>query len=252
ASESDELGSPARPPPGPHPLLAALWLAVADQLGHLVLKAPPLLLIAGVLHRREIALHLAILVAIDLLQRELVLLPRGHQLLHAVFVGRSRGQLGVQGLVDLALPRAHRLALLLEPLLGGLHLPCLVVAQTQRRAHMLVPAMPDLATQLLRLRRVRVGERARVALLLRPERRRHSAFVTAPVPSSSTTVAATLSHADCIHSRVTTLTRGASRSRVTTACAVRSTSSCSAARAPSRCASFSSSCSFTPGTPSTV
>src|SRR5437762_1285662 len=177
-----DCGAPARPPPGPHPLLAALWLAVADQLGHLVLKAPPLLLIAGVLHRREIALHLAILVAIDLLQRELVLLPRGHQLLHAVFVGRSRGQLGVQGLVDLALPRAHRLALLLEPLLGGLHLPCLVVAQTQRRAHMLVPALPDLATQLLRLRRVRVGERARVALLLRPERRRQRDHEHPPEP----------------------------------------------------------------------
>src|SRR5205807_2408413 len=142
----------------------------------------PLLLIAGVLHRREIALHLAILVAIDLLQLELVLLSRGHQLLHAVFVGRSRGQLGVQGLVDLALPRAHRLALLLEPLLGGLHLPCLVVAQTQRRAHMLVPALPDLATQLLRLRRVRVGERARVALLLRPERRRQREHEHPPEP----------------------------------------------------------------------
>src|SRR5947208_7428882 len=165
------LRSPARGAAWPHALLAALLLAVTDQLGHLVLKPPPLFLIARALHWRQIALHVAILVAIDLLQLELVFLPLVYQLLDAVFVGRPRGQLGVQVLVDAALPRAQRLALLLEPLLGGLHLGRLVVVQPQGRAHVLVPALPDLLAQLPGLGRVG-WDRRRVALLLRPERGR--------------------------------------------------------------------------------
>src|SRR3989475_4873602 len=165
------LRSPARGAAWPHALLAALLLAVTDQLGHLVLKPAPLLLIARTLHRREVALHVAILVAIDLLQLELVFLSLVHQLLHAVFVGRPRGQLGVQVLVDPALPRTQRLALLLVPLLGGLHLDRLVVAQAQGRAHMLIPALPDLLAQLPSFGGVgRDG--TRVAALLRAERRR--------------------------------------------------------------------------------
>src|SRR6266566_4367741 len=150
------LRSPARGAAWPHALLAALLLAVTDQLGHLVLKPAPLLLIARTLHRREVALHVAILVAIDLLQLELVFLSLVHQLLHAVFVG---------------LPRTQRLALLLVPLLGGLHLDRLVVAQAQGRAHMLIPALPDLLAQLPSFGGVgRDG--TRVAPLLRAERRR--------------------------------------------------------------------------------
>src|SRR2546427_4570322 len=165
------LRSPARGAAWPHALLAALLLAVTDQLGHLVLKPAPLLLIARTLHRREVALHVAILVAIELLQLELVFLSLVHQLLHAVFVGRPRGQLGVQVLVDPALPRTQRLALLLVPLLGGLHLDRLVVAQAQGRAHMLIPALPDLLAQLPSFGGVgRDG--TRVAPLLRAERRR--------------------------------------------------------------------------------
>src|SRR5690348_6090198 len=150
------------------PLLAP----VPHQLGHPLLEPAPLLLIASPLHRRQVALHLAILVAIDLLQLELVLLPLAHQLLHAILIRGLRGELGVERLVELTLTGANRLALLLEASLRRVQLPGLLVAQPQRRAHVLGPALPYLSPELPRLRRVRRRSGARVARHLGRQRRR--------------------------------------------------------------------------------
>src|ERR1051325_900634 len=129
------------------PLLAA----VPDQLGDALLEAAPLLLVARPLHRRQVALHFTILVAIDLLQRALILLPLAHQLLHPILVRGLRRELGVERLVDLTLARADRLALLFEALLRRVQLAGLIVAQRQGGAHVLRPALPDLRAQLPRL-----------------------------------------------------------------------------------------------------
>src|SRR4029077_14425558 len=118
------------------------------------LEPASLVLVARPLHRRQVALHVAILVAIDLLQPELVLLPLAHQQLHPLFVRGRRGQLAVERLVELALPRADRLALLLEAPLRRFELARLLVAQPQRRAHVLGPALPHLRPQLPRFRPV--------------------------------------------------------------------------------------------------
>src|SRR5256885_5572246 len=142
-----------------------------DQLGDALLEPAPRLLIAGPLHRRQVALHFPILVPIDTLQLELVLLPLAHQLLHPILVRGLRGQLGVERLVDLALARADRLALLLEAPLRRVQLAGLIVAQPQRGAHVLGPALPNLRPKLLRLRPV-WRRRARVARHLCCERGR--------------------------------------------------------------------------------
>src|SRR5207244_10744687 len=95
------------------------------------LQPATLPLIPRMLHRREHTLHLPRLVAIDLLQPELIVLPLVDELLHPILVGSPRGQLGVQSLIDLPLARADRLALPLEALLGRLQLGGLVVGNPQ-------------------------------------------------------------------------------------------------------------------------
>ena len=94
-----------------------------------LLKPASLLVVARPLHRGEISLYLAVLVAIDALQRELVLLLLVHQLSHPVLIRRAGGQLGAQRLVEFALVGAHRLALRFEALLRRLELRRLLVAQ---------------------------------------------------------------------------------------------------------------------------
>src|SRR5881628_658214 len=160
--------SGARPPPR-HPLPG--FAPMAHDLRHPLLEPAALLLIPRVLYRREVTLHLTSLVAIHLLQFQLVILSLGDELLHPVLVGRTRGQLGVQRLIDLPLARPDRLSLSFETLLGRLQLGALVIAQPQRRAHVLVPALADLLPQLLRLGAVRRC-RGRVRGLLRDERKR--------------------------------------------------------------------------------
>src|SRR6266576_2358912 len=143
-----------------------------DQLGDALLESAPRLLIAGPLHRRQVALHFPILVPIDTLQLELVLLPLAHQLLHPILVRGLRSQLGVERLVDLALACADRLALLLEAPLRRVQLAGLIVAQPQRGAHVRGPALPHLCPKLLRLRPVWRRRGARVARHLCRERGR--------------------------------------------------------------------------------
>src|SRR5690349_2407142 len=73
---------------------------------------------------------------------------------------------------------------------------------------------------------------------------------TAPPPTTITRAAAIRSHWRGSHNPIRSPAARSARSRSITACAVASTSSRSAARAPSRCASFSSWSSFTPAAPS--
>src|SRR5438094_878675 len=297
--------------------------------------AAPLFLIAGALHRRQVTLHFPILVAIDLLQLELVLLPLTHQLLHTVLVRGLRRELGVERLIDLALARADRLALLLEALFRRLQLAGLIVAQPQRGAHVRGPALPHLRPELSRLRSVRGRGRGdtRVTGHLRgehwcerehenarepfhqvcsssdaskvrscaglrsssptscddtgsgapgcsrlcnssrscgaeislrstvstgagaPDGVCHMLRATSPAPATMTSAAAILSHAGWLHTHGRAGARASSCNRATTAWAVRSTSSRSATRAPSRCASscnlasWNVASSFISGTP---
>src|SRR5437870_2295000 len=284
------------------------------RIGDASLEPASLVLVARPLHRRQVALHVAILVAIDLLQPELILLPLAHQLLHPLLVRGLRGQLGVERLVELALPRADRLALFLEAPLRRVELARLIVAQPQRRAHVLGPALPHLRPQPPRFRPVGGWRRARVARHLCSERGREreheharemfhhvsgssdassvrssaglksssptsshdtgsaapgcstlcnssrssatdrsprstvstgaarpdgacrTARATTPAPATMTSAAAILSQTGEVHSHASR-ERGAcrsSRSRATTAWAVRSTSTRSAARTPRR------------------
>src|SRR5881296_394665 len=161
--------SGARPPPR-HPLPG--FAPMAHDLRHPLLEPAALLLIPRVLDRREIPLHLTSLVAIHLLQLQLVVLPLVDKLPHPVLVGRARNQLGVQGSIDLPLARPDRLPLHFEALLGGLQLGGLVVAQPQSRAHVLVPTLSNLLPQLLSLGGARRRDRRRVFRLLRNERKR--------------------------------------------------------------------------------
>src|SRR5437016_11047512 len=170
---SAEPGLRARAPPRSRrrhalPLLAAM----PDQLGDALLEPAPRLLIAGPLHRRQVALHFPILVPIHTLQLELVLLPLAHQLLHPILVRGLRGQLGVERLVDLALAGADRLALLLETPLRRVQPAGLIVAQPQRGAHVLGPALSHLLPELPRLGLVSKRRDARVARRLCRERGR--------------------------------------------------------------------------------
>src|SRR5207244_1540705 len=188
-------------------------------------------LIARVRHRGEIPSVLLVLVPLDLGEGGAVPVPTVHEASHAVRVrGHAGLELPAQRFVNVPLPLGEADPLLHELLLGRLQLRRLLVRQAQVLADPLTPAFADLLAQLLRLDLV-----ARVRVMLgRPCR---SPRVTSPAPSSSRTAAAILSHAGCIPRRAVTVSGGASRSRVTTACAVRSTSSRSAAPTPSRCAS---------------
>src|SRR2546421_1817568 len=129
------------------PLLAA----VPHQLGDALLEPAPLLLIAGPLHRREVALHLAIFVPTDLLPPNLILLPLAHQLLHAILVRRSRGKLGAKGLIDVTLARPDRLAPLFEAPLRRVQLAGLPGIPPPRRAPLPGPALLPSLPQLPRL-----------------------------------------------------------------------------------------------------
>src|SRR5207302_9565853 len=140
--------------------------------GDAVLAPTTRLLIAGPPHRRQLTLHFAILVPIDPLQLELVLLPLAHQLLDPILVRGLRGQLGAERLVDLALAGVDRLALLLETPLRRVQPAGLIVAQPQRGAYVLGPALSHLLPELPRLGLVSKRRDARVARRLCRERGR--------------------------------------------------------------------------------
>src|SRR2546428_417513 len=121
------------------------------------------------LRRREVARHLAVLVAFDLRPGGPVAVPRVHELPHAVRVrGDARLELSPQRLVDGPLPLRELHALLRELLLRPLELRGLVVRQVEILAHARVPPLSDLLPQLLCF-----SVAARVGRGLRRERGRH-------------------------------------------------------------------------------
>src|SRR6266576_922351 len=142
--------------------LPALLAPLPHDLRDPLLEPPALFLIPGVLHRREIRLHLTVFIAVELLQLELVFLSLVDQLLHPVLIRRPGGQLAAQCTADLSLANPDRLALAFEVLLGRLQPGGLIVVQAQGGAYVRGPALADLRAQ----------ELGRVGRLLRRERQR--------------------------------------------------------------------------------
>src|SRR6266849_4306673 len=173
--------NPATPPPSPQP---GAWCTHPSSSAdpppfstlHLQLANPPHqllthLLKARVLHRGEVAGHLAMFLLLDLDHLGTTGLHPIHQLPEAVSVGRHAG-------LHLVVNRAASLDLLLherapasaEPLLRGAQLRRLVRRQFQLLLHAIAEGLLDLRPQTPRLGRVAL--RAHAVSLLRRQTRR--------------------------------------------------------------------------------